>query len=83
MPRMSYFSGTFLKKLCRSHDHRPSNKPEPLYNDFEIYGIRGVLLKLLESYLSDRQQCVSVLGEVSDKLPVVYGVPQGSCLGPR
>ena len=31
---MSYFSGTFPKKFCRSDDHRPSNKPEPLYNDF-------------------------------------------------
>ena len=31
---MSYFSETFPKKFCRSDDHRPSNKPEPLYNDF-------------------------------------------------
>ena len=31
---MSYFSGTFLKKFCGSGDHRPSNKPEPLHNDF-------------------------------------------------
>ena len=31
---MSYFSGTFPKKLCRSDDHRPSKEPEPLYNDF-------------------------------------------------
>ena len=34
IPRMSYFSGTFPKKFCGSDDHRPSNKPEPLYNDF-------------------------------------------------
>ena len=31
---MSYFSGTFPKKFCRSDDHRPSNQPEPLHNDF-------------------------------------------------
>ena len=34
--RMNYFSGTFPKKFCGSDDHsyRPSNKPEPLHNDF-------------------------------------------------
>ena len=31
---MSYFFGTFPKKFCGSDDHRPSNKPEPLHNDF-------------------------------------------------
>ena len=65
-----------LSKAFDTIDHKI------LLKKLEIYGIRGVPLKLLESYLSDRQQCVSVLGEVSDKLPVVYGVPQGSCLGP-
>ena len=25
---------------------------------------------------------MSVLGEISPELPVIYGVPQGSCLGP-
>ena len=65
-----------LSKAFDTIDHKI------LLKKLEIYGIRGVPLKLLESYLSDRKQCVSVLGEVSDKLPVVYGVPQGSCLGP-
>ncbi len=53
-----------------------------LPDKFQQIGIRGVAHKLLESYLSDRKQYVSVLGETSDILPVVYGVPQGSCLGP-
>ena len=38
--------------------------------------------KLIASYLSNRYQYVSVLGEESDKLPVLFGVPQGCCLGP-
>ena len=48
----------------------------------ENYGIRGVALKLIESYLSDRKQLVNILGEISDELLVLFGVPQGSCLGP-
>ena len=46
------------------------------------YGVRGTAHKLIQSYLTNRKQCVSVLGETSDSLPVTYGVPQGSCLGP-
>ena len=53
-----------------------------LLSKLENYGIRGLTHKLLKSYLTGRRQCVRVLGEVSDSLPVIYGVPQGSCLGP-
>ena len=52
-----------------------------LLKKLENYGIRGVPLQLIKSYLSDRKQHVSILGEISANLPVVYGVPQGSCLG--
>ena len=51
---------------------------DKLYN----YGIRGSTHKLLTSYLTNRQQYTNALGEDSDKLPILYGVPQGSCLGP-
>ena len=53
-----------------------------LIKKLEHYGVRGSVLSLLTSYLQNRQQCVSVLGETSESLPVIYGVPQGSCLGP-
>ena len=53
-----------------------------LLRKLQNYGIRGIPLKLIESYLADRKQHVSILGEISDDLPVVFGVPQGSCLGP-
>ena len=46
------------------------------------YGVRGQSLSLISSYLANRSQCVSILGEKSDELHVVFGVPQGSCLGP-
>ena len=46
------------------------------------YGVRGQSLSLISSYLANRSQCVLILGEKSDELPVVFGVPQGSCLGP-
>ena len=34
------------------------------------------------SYLSDRQQCVRIGDAVSEVLPLEFGVPQGSILGP-
>lgn len=46
------------------------------------YGIRGNTHKLLTSYLSNRSQCTSALETESIYLPILYGVPQGSCLGP-
>ena len=47
-----------------------------------MYGVRGTTHSLLKSYLSNRLQYTSVLGETSNTLPVTYGVPQGSVLGP-
>ena len=46
------------------------------------YGVRGNALLLIKSYLFNRKQCVSALGEISEQLAVIFGVPQGSCLGP-
>ena len=53
-----------------------------LLSKLNCYGIRGNALNLIESYLSNRSQYVSVLNENSDCLPVEWGVPQGSVLGP-
>ena len=45
------------------------------------YGIRGVVLDWLKSYLSQRKQFVNVNGHNSLSLPVTCGVPQESILG--
>ena len=48
----------------------------------EHYGIRGTPLKLIESYLSNRHQFVTVSGYKSKTKEINIGVPQGSVLGP-
>jgi hypothetical protein len=46
------------------------------------YGIRGIPLKLIESYLNERYQCVLYNNCYSNYLKITCGVPQGSILGP-
>ena len=48
----------------------------------ESYGIKGSILKWFESYLTDRQQSVTVEGFKSNLRSLNAGVPQGSVLGP-
>jgi hypothetical protein len=47
-----------------------------------VYGVRGCLLKVIESFLSDRSLRVVLDGFISREYPVKAGVPQGSVLGP-
>ena len=46
------------------------------------YGIRGIEMKWLTSYLSERSQLVCLNGNLSESGDVTIGVPQGSILGP-
>ena len=46
------------------------------------YGIRGPVLDLIRSYLSQRTQYVFVNDVASDKAPLRIALPQGSSLGP-
>ena len=46
------------------------------------FGVRGTVLHWFSSYVSERVQSVIVDGSVSDHCPLLYGVPQGSVLGP-
>ena len=47
-----------------------------------FYGIRGTPLEWFKSYLHGRRQIVKLDKVLSDPLPIDYGVPQGSILGP-
>lgn len=46
------------------------------------YGLRGKIYNILESYLSGREQRVSIDGITGETRTVSYGVPQGTVLGP-
>ena len=59
---------------CVSHDI--------LLRKLEKYGIRGNVYKLFKSYLSSRSQYVKLDNTVSSFIDIVFGVPQGSILGP-
>ena len=87
------YSVTHVQKLIREKNHVlgifidlskafATISHEKLQYKLDKYGIRGNAHSLIGSYLSNRMQYVSVLGESSDELPVVFGVPQGSVLGP-
>ena len=70
--------GIFID-LSKAFDTIDHNKLlRKLYN----YGIRGQCYELIKNYLQDRQQYTEIFNEKSLREVVLYGVPQGSVLGP-
>ena len=65
-----------LQKAFDTVDHKI------LIKKLDHYGFRGITNDLLKSYLSGRNQFVSISGSESLKKNIKYGVPQGSVLGP-
>ena len=74
-----YAVGIFvdLKKAFDTINH------DILISKMERYGIRGVVLKWLKSYISNRQQFVQLGNHKSSFLEIKCGVPQGSVIGPK
>ena len=68
-----YICGVFLdfQKAFDTVNHKI------LFSKLNYYGIRGIALSLLESYLTNRKQFVHVNDTDSDLLTNTYGVPQG------
>jgi len=76
--RKQYAVGIFLdlKKAFETVDHKL------LIKKLQRYGIRGIALTWLSSYLENRKQYVEIQNNKSQLLQVTCGVPQGSVLGP-
>ena len=53
-----------------------------LLRKLTLYGLSNDTLHLIYSFLSNREQLVCINTIKSDFLPVEYGIPQGSVLGP-
>ena len=55
---------------------------ELLVVKLHAYGFDGSSLKVIISYLKNRTQTTKVGSSFSELLNIIYGVPQGSMLGP-
>ena len=53
-----------------------------LLTKMEYHGIRGLASDWFKSYLTNRVQQTSIQEITSPQLEIIYGIPQGSLLGP-
>jgi hypothetical protein len=81
--KKSHIAGIFCD-LTKAFD---CVRHEILLCKLQYYGVRGVWLELIKSYLSDRKQqvdfkSISLSTQPSQWKSIKCGVPQGSVLGP-
>lgn len=69
----------FFLDFTKTFDLVPHDQ---LLQKLKSIGLPEFIISWIYSYLSDRVQFVSIAGNCSDPLPVTYGVPKGSVLGP-
>lgn len=55
---------------------------EILIKKLQMYGLEDKALNVFSDYLTSRSQRVRINGTLSEPLPIVRGVPQGSVIGP-
>ena len=65
--------------LEKAYDRVPR---EVLWEVLREYGVRGTLLRAIQSLYAQSESCVRVLGNKSDSFPVGVGLRQGCALSP-
>jgi hypothetical protein len=73
------FAGTILMDLSKAFDCMPHGL---LIAKMKAYGLSDNACEYMSSYLSNRYQRVKISNERSAWMPLLKGIPQGSCLGP-
>ena len=72
-------AGAVLMDLSKAFDCLPHNF---LIAKLAAYGLDRNALKLIASYLKDHKQAVKIKGYIGIFKLIIFGVPQGSILGP-
>ena len=72
-------TGSILMDLSKAYDCIPHDL---LIAKLEAYGFSVPSLKLIYSYLTNRKQRIKIGSSFSRWLEIIFGVPQGSILGP-
>ena len=67
---------TDLSKACDCLPH------DLIVAKLHLYGFSTESLKLINSYLSESKQRVNIIDQFSSWMDILFGVPQGSILGP-
>ena len=73
------FNGVIFVDFKKAFDVTDYNL---LLRKLALYGMSDCVMDLISSYLSNRQQCVSVGALTSSLSTLMYGILQGSVLGP-